>query len=210
MKAGFGLLLWVAVCTSLVVLTACQESKPRVKAMSEKGETPKAALASFSQEQNHSAEDVVFTTPTTITAPDYEVTLYGAFAFAPDRNEAGLISADSGQRFVVLDIAVENTSKAKTVDMGQILLSAKVTDDEGNLYPRNALALEAFELEYPEATHKSEYSAMKGKIKPGGYFRTSAYGFQAPEGKKNFVLSLPENSNVLAKPKLQEAWFSVE
>lgn len=210
MKAGLGLFFWIAACTSLTVLTACQENKPRIKAMAEKGETPKATHSSFTQEKTHSAEDVIFTTPATLTAPDYEVTIYGAFAFAPEHNGAGLISADSGHRFVVLDIAVENTSKNKSVDMGQILLSAKVSDDEGNLYPRSALALEAFELEYPESSHKSEYSAMKGKIKPGRYYRTSAYGFEAPEGKKNFVLTLPENSNALVKSKVQEAWFSVE
>lgn len=210
MKAGSGFAFWIAALLVLTALTGCVESNPKIKAMAKKTEKAKATPVSFVEEKMHTAEDLFFPTPTTVVAPDYKVTIYGAFSFTPEHNNTGLISVDSGHRFVVLDIAVENTSKSKTVDMGQILLSAKVNDNEGNLYPRSALALEAFELDYPEQSHKAEYSAMKGKIKPGRYYRTSAYGFEAPEKTKNFVLSLPENGNALLHSKLQEVWFSVE
>lgn len=185
-----------SVSTSVVVT-----KKPTVK--------PKEVLAKKKQPvaiQQTSLPNAV----TNVVAPDYELTIYGAFAFVPEDSTSNFMKTDSGHQFVVLDMAVENTSNKKIVDIGKILLSATVTDLEGNIYPRNALAIEAYEIQYPEHRHKAEYNAMKGKIKPGAYYRTTAYGFEAPEDVKEFLISLPEADKFSKNSKVQTAAFSVE
>ena len=147
---------------------------------------------------------------TSVNTPSYALTLYGAFAFEPEESSADFMKTDSGHRFIVLDMAVENMSQKKALDIGQILLSATVTDYEGNIYPRNALALEAYEMQYPEQSHKTAYKAMKGKIKPGAYFRTTAYGFEAPEDVKEFLISFPERDKFSNDSKVQTLAFSVD
>lgn len=147
---------------------------------------------------------------TSVSTPDYELTIYGAFAFEPEESSANFMKTDSGHRFIVLDMAVENISGKKLVDIGQILLSATVTDYQGNIYPRNALAVEAYEMQYPEQSHKTAYKAMKGKIRPGAYYRTTAYGFEAPEDVKEFLISLPEGDKFSKDSKTQTAAFSVD
>lgn len=141
---------------------------------------------------------------------DYEITIYGAFAFSPDDFNSAFIKTDSGHHFVVLDISVQNMTKKRTVDIGQILLSAIVTDETGNVYPRNALAVEAFEMQYPEQSHQAEYKAMKGKIKPGMYHRTTAYGFEAPDNIKNFVMTLTETDKFEKDSKMRSVAFAIE
>ncbi|HEU4901646.1 MAG TPA: hypothetical protein VFT06_02615 [Flavisolibacter sp.] len=145
--------------------------------------------------------------PGTISFPEYELKIYGAFAFVPENNEASLISTDSGKQYVVLDIAVENLTSYLSIDIGQILLSAKVTDEKGNLYPRNPLAIQAYQMIFPDQNQKAEYKAMKGKLRPGKYYRTTAYGFEAPTNVRNFLLTVDEGDEY---HKLQATRFSVD
>lgn len=145
--------------------------------------------------------------PGTIHFPEYELKIYGAFAFLPESNSTSLISTDSGKQYVVLDIAVENLSSYQTLDIGQILLSAKVTDDAGNLYPRSPLAIQAFQREYPDQTTQAEYKALKGKIRPEKYYRATVYGFEAPASVKNFQLTVDNGDEY---HKLQSTRFSLD
>lgn len=145
--------------------------------------------------------------PGTISFPEYELKIYGAFSFEPENNEASLISVDSGKHYVVLDMAVENLTSYLSIDMGQILLSAKVTDEKGNLYPRSPLAIQAYQLAFPDQTQKADYKALKGKIRPGKYYRTTAYGFEAPVSVRNFLLTVDEGDEY---HKLQSTRFSID
>jgi len=47
---------------------------------------------------------------TVVATNDYEIKIYGAFAFVPEDSFARFMKTDSGHRFVVLDMAVQNKS----------------------------------------------------------------------------------------------------
>ncbi|WP_121355010.1 hypothetical protein [Flavisolibacter nicotianae] len=146
----------------------------------------------------------------TLTFPDYELTLYGAFAFQPENNGSSLVGTEKGKQYIVLDLGVQNTSEYESVDMGSILLSAKVTDEKGNVYPANPLAVAAYQMAYPDQNQKTEYKAMKGKIKPGRYYRATAFGFEAPVSIKSFVITLNHNGDFRDEGYAQRAKFSVD
>lgn len=187
----------------VILLTSCNNNPAKEAAPPKKPVVKKPAAT-------HQAKEDEATALATITAPDYEIKIYGAFAFSPEGSEQNLLKPDSGNQFVVLDMSVLNTSDNKTVDIGKILVSAKVTDEKGTIYPRSALAVEAFELEYPEEEHKAEYRAMKGRLRPGQYYRTTAYGIEAPDTVKNFVIELAEGPAAPKNNKLLQAKFTIE
>lgn len=146
----------------------------------------------------------------TLTFPDYELTIYGAFAFEPENNGSSLVGTEKGKQYIVLDLGVQNTSEYESVDMGKILLSAKVTDEKGNIYPANPLAVAAYQMAFPDQSQKAEYKAMKGKIKPGRYYRSTAYGFEAPVNVKSFVIALKDNGDFREEASAQRARFTVD
>jgi hypothetical protein len=146
----------------------------------------------------------------TIEAPDYEVKIYGAFSFVPDGDSAGLITPDADHKFVVFDVAVQNTSENRVVDMGQILLRARITDGAGQIYPNSPLAVRAFELAYPEPEHQLQYRSMRGKIRPGQYYRTTAFGIEAPLAAKDFAITLEEEGSLAGEAKMREAKFTID
>jgi hypothetical protein len=186
-------------CLLALLLLASCSSQPEVAIPAKKVLAIKAKTASPPVEES--------AVPGTISFPEYELKIYGALAFVPENNEASLISTDSGKQYVVLDIAVENLTSYLSIDIGQILLSAKVTDEKGNLYPRNPLAIQAYQLAFPDQTQKAEYKAMKGKIRPGKYYRATAYGFEAPANVTNFVLTVDEGDEY---HQLQATRFSID
>lgn len=170
----------------------------------------RAPVRATSEQSIAMNKEAASTALASVSTADYEITIYGAFAFTPDDSFAHFMKTDSGYQFVVLDMAMQNLSKNKSVDIGQVLLSATVTDEDGNIYPRNALALEAFEMQYPEQSHKAEYKAMRGKIKPGAYYRTTAYGFEAPENLKHFFIEFPKGSKPQKNAGTETVAFSIE
>lgn len=182
----------------LLLLASCS-SKPEVAVPAKKVLAIKAKTAGPPVEES--------AVPGTISFPEYELKIYGAFAFVPENNEASLISTDSGKHYVVLDLSVENLTSYLSIDIGQILLSAKVTDEKGNLYPRNPLAIQAYQMAFPDQTQKADYKALKGKIRPGKYYRTTAYGFEAPTSVRNFLLTVDEGDEY---HKLQATRFSID
>ena len=184
---------------AILLLTACNSNKTEVAAPTKK------VLAMKNKAANPPVEESKI--PGTISFPEYELKIYGAFAFVPENNGSSLISTDSGKQYVVLDIAVENLTSYLDIDMGQILLSAKVTDEQGNLYPRNPLAIQAFQREYPDHTNQKDYKALKQKIRPGRYYRATAYGFEAPTTVKNFFITVDEGDEY---HKLQSTRFSLD
>jgi hypothetical protein len=144
----------------------------------------------------------------TITTPVYEAKLYWAVPFIPRNAAMGLIQADSGHQFILLDIAVRNITTDKHVDMGTILLTTTVRDEKGREYFSDALVIAAFNLEFPYPQHHTQYSAMKGILPPGASHRTIAFGFEAPADAKHFVLSMENGTNCNVN-KLYEASFTI-
>ena len=146
----------------------------------------------------------------TIKTPAYEAKIHQAIAFLPKDDGVGLMKVKPGNRFIVLDMSVRNTAKEEEIDMGQILLSSKVTDDKGREYRFNAMAIAAYTLSNPDPAHQAQYNAMWGKMKPGDFYRTTVFGLEAPASTKNFVISMKEDGDVFKDTKRYEAKFSVE
>ena len=126
----------------------------------------------------------------TIQATGYEVNLYWAIPFTPRSHGEGLVEADSGSQFVLLDLSVKNTTSDRALDMGQILLGAKIRDTSGREYTSDPLVIAAFNLEYPYPNHKEQYRSLKGILQPGESGRTVMLGFEAPMDARQFLLSL--------------------
>jgi hypothetical protein len=74
----------------------------------------------------------------------------------------------------------------------------------------NAMAIAAYTLQNPDPHHQAQYNAMWGKIKPGEFYRTTAYGLEVPENAKSFVLSMKEDGDIFKESKRYEARFTVE
>ena len=196
----------------LLLLTACSENKQQavsdnvqVKAVSttvaEKAEPAPDSTAAKPEESPAIA---------TIIAPEYEATIHRAIAFFPKDDGLGLMKIKQDHRYVVLDMSVKHTAKNKEVDMGQILLSAKVRDEKGREYSMNAMAVAAYTLENPNPHHQAQYNQLWGKLKPGDSLRTTVYGIEVPVQAKNFVLSLKEDGDVFKESKRHEVKFSVD
>jgi hypothetical protein len=148
-------------------------------------------------------------TLTSITTATYEAKLYWAIPFLPRQQSVGLIEAEPGNRFVLLDIAVRNTTTNKHVDMGAVLSTAKVRDEQGREYLSNPLIIAAFNLEYPNLHHHALTIAMKGVLAPGAEYRTVIFGFEAPVEVRNFSLLMDEEHSC-NEYKLYEAPFGLK
>lgn len=146
----------------------------------------------------------------TITAPAYVAKVHRSIAFVPKNDGMGMMKVKKGHHFVVLDMSVRNTSKKQEVDMGQILLSTKVTDEKGNEYRLNPMAIAAYTLDNPNPQHQVQYNAMWSKLKPGDFYRTTVFGMEVPDGTKNFVLNMKEDGDVFKESKRHTAKFSAE
>ena len=147
----------------------------------------------------------------TITAPAFVSKIHHAIAFVPKNDGGvGMMKLKPGYRYVVLDMSVRNTSKSKEVDMGQILLTAKISDDKGKEYRHNAMAIAAYTLDNPDPHHQAQYNALWGKLKPGDFFRTVVFGIEAPESAKNFVISMKEDGDTFKEGKRFDAKFSID
>jgi hypothetical protein len=106
-------------------------------------------------------------------------------------------------------MAVRNTTTNKHVDMGTVLLTAKVRDEQGREYLSNPLVIAAFNLEYPNRHHPALITAMKGVLAPGAEYRTVIFGFEAPVEVRNFMLQMEEEHGG-NEYKLYEAPFSLK
>jgi hypothetical protein len=197
----------------LLLLTACSENKQANPAV----ETQvKSATSEPIKEVKQKSEAETPAVPedgpamATIAAPEYEAKLYRAVAFLPGHDGAGMIKVKPGNRFIVLDMSVRNTSKSKEVDMGQILLSATVADEKGKEYRFNAMAVAAYTLDNPDPRHQAQYNALWGKLKPGDFYRTTVFGLEVPANAKNFVLSMKENGDIFKETKRYNPKFTVE
>ncbi|HEU4901644.1 MAG TPA: hypothetical protein VFT06_02605 [Flavisolibacter sp.] len=146
----------------------------------------------------------------TITAPAYVAKVHRSMAFIPENDGMGMMKVKKGHHFVVLDMSVRNTSKKQEVDMGQILLSTKVTDEKGNEYRLNPMAIAAYTLNNPDPQHQAQYNAMWSKLKPGDFYRTTVFGMEVPDGTKNFVLAMKEDGDIFKDSKRYTAKFSAE
>jgi hypothetical protein len=148
-------------------------------------------------------------TLTSITTATYEAKLYWAIPFVPRQQSVGLIQAEPGNRFVLLDMAVRNTTTNRHVNMGDVLLTAKVRDEQGREYFSNPLVIAAFNLEYPNRHHHALTTAMKGVLAPGAEYRTVIFGFEAPVEMRNFLLQMEEEHSG-NEYKLYEAPFGLK
>lgn len=202
-------------CSSLFcfLLTACGENKKAAPTM----ETQvKSATTTTPKETTKSEEKTETTKPedgpaiATLTSPEYVAKVHRAIAFVPKNDGMGMMKVKPGHHYVVLDMSVRNTSKNKDVDMGQVLLSTKVTDEKGKEYRFNAMAIAAYTLDNPDPQHQAQYNAMWSKIKPGEFYRTVVFGLDVPDGAKNFVISMKEDGDILKEGKRYEAKFSTE
>lgn len=145
-----------------------------------------------------------------INTAHYEFTLYKALAYVPKHDGVGQMKLKPGNRYLVLDVAVKNKSKSKELDMGQVLLSAKLRDKKGTVYPLNAMAVAAYTLDNPDPQHQAQYNALWGKLQPGETYRTFAVGFEVPESATNFVFSMDDDDNNLGESKRVEAGFKID
>lgn len=202
MKSSAVLLTWGLGLLFLSPFSACQTPKKEPPAASKKTQAV-AAKRNASSTSNQGNGALV-----KVSTPDYELTIYGAFAFLPD-DKNSVLKAEPGHQFVVLDLAVENTSAYKSLDMGQLLLSAVVRDEKGTVFPRSALALQAYAVQFPGDQHNADYKAMRGKIRPGHYYRATAYGFEAPMNVRQFLMTIKEDGEFASK-FVHEVRFSID
>lgn len=198
------------VLMAVLLFTACHESgrqaptaDTRVKAAA----SPAPTQPGTEVVRDKATEAAPFAT---ITTPAYVARIYQAIAFVPKNDGMGLMKIKPGHRYVVLDMSVQNTTKEKQVDMGQILLATRVRDEKGREYRMNAMAIAAYTLSNPNPQHQAQYNALWGKLKPGDLYRTTVFGMEVPEGVKKFVISMREDGDVLKDSKRHEAPFSVE
>jgi hypothetical protein len=199
--------------TLIFFLTACNENKTTVPATETRvksASTTAAKEAKPVSEKAETSQPVDDAAVATITAPAYVAKIHKAIAFVPKNDGIGLMKVKPGHHFVVLDMSVRNTSAKKEVDMGQILLNTKVSDEKGKEYRFSAMAVAAYTLDNPDPQHQAQYNAMWGKLKPGDFYRTVVFGLEVPEGHKNFVLSMGENDDALKDGKRYEVKFSTQ
>lgn len=130
----------------------------------------------------------------TINTPTYKATVHWAIPFTPRGAGEGLIQADTGCHFVLLDISLQNVSADKPVDGQEVLQSTKIRDEQGREYASDPLVIAAFNLEYPYPQHQMQYRAFKGMLLPGAVHRTVVCGFEAPVDAKNFVLLMEDDA----------------
>ena len=143
-----------------------------------------------------------------LSSPKYVAKIHKAIAFTPKNDGAGMMKVKQGHRFVVLDMSIKHTG-SELIEMGQILLSVDVKDEKGARYPLNAMAIAAYSYNFPNPGHQAQYEAMWGTMKPGDFFRTTVYGFEAPNGKSHFTISMKEEAIFNSDAKKVEAKFSL-
>lgn len=195
-RVGWMRLLGTVLLAAFVIVYACNSSKsagPLDESKTTGNGSMVAAAEAAVKKRNRSQA--------TIQAPEYEVNLHWAIPFIPRGQGEGLVQIDSGSQFVLLDLSVKNTTSDRAIDMGQILLGAKIRDAEGREYTSDPLVIAAFNLEYPYPDHQAQYRSLKGILQPGKSGRTVLLGFQAPVTAKQFLLILegtndPDNSTI--------------
>lgn len=199
---------------TLLLLTACGANETTTPPTVET--KVKAATTAPAKDTVAKSETTSTTVPedgpaiATITAPAYVAKVHRSIAFVPTNDGMGMMKVKKGHHFVVLDMSVRNTSKKQEVDMGQILLSTKVTDEKGNEYRLSPMAIAAYTLNNPDPQHQAQYNAMWSKLKPGDFYRTTVFGMEVPDGTKKFVLSMKEDGDVFKDGKRYTARFTAE
>ena len=201
-------------CFFLLYLTACGENTsnvtllPKVKSATTIVSPVKdSATAGLAQTTTSPAVEAPLAL---LRTPQYELKVFKAIPFVPKRTETDEMRLKPGYHYLVLDLSVQNIAKEKSLDMGQILLSALLRDKKGRNFPRNAMAMAAFTLDNPDPEHQAQYNAIWGKLKPGEVYRTKAIGFEVPDDQKFFTLSLQIDDNSMPQNKRQEVKFSLE
>ena len=144
----------------------------------------------------------------TLTAPSFVAKVHNATAFVPT-STTSIFKVKPRHRFVVLNMSIRNTSD-KEIDMGQILLMTKVTDDKGKDFPLYPGAISAYEHEHPDPQHQLNYTAMWHKMKPGAFYRTEIFGIEVPEGTKNLTISMNTEDDLTKKVPIVKASFTIE
>lgn len=168
-----------------------------------------AAVALTGACDKDGANEVVSTAPAMkVVAPPalglidtggYVMTLHRAIPFQPKTKTAGL-KPRNGYRYVVLDISMKNKG-GDALDMGKIMKSAKITDQNGKSYRVSAATLQAYNAEYPDPRQQAEYDALQAAaFKPGETHRALVLGLELPADVKALVLSLPVGAGSGASP----------
>ena len=192
------ILLGSVILAVIVILAACNSHKaavPHTKASTKAAGMGGLTDALPESTTKRSGQRKKAPALATISTPAYEAKLYWAIPFIPRGSGEGLIEADSGSQFILLDVSIQNTTTDKVIDMGEVLLTAKVRDEEGREYTSDPLIIAAFNLEYPFPGHREQYRSMKGALMPGAVHRTVVFGFEAPASFRNFVLVLEEGDS---------------
>lgn len=192
----------------LLLLASCQDSaspaQPQVKSASTTAAVKDSGSATVPP------VPVAEAALATLRTPHYELKIFEAISFVPNKAGTEEIRLKPGFRYLVLEVAVQNRAKDKALDMGQVLLSAKLQDKKGKVYPLNAMAMAAFTLDNPDPQHQAQYNAIWGKLQPGEIHRTKAIGFEVPDDQRSFTLSLNADDNSSPQTKRQEVKFVVE
>jgi hypothetical protein len=124
----------------------------------------------------------------------YVMKIYRALPFLPKTDPLGMFKVVEGHRFIVLDLSIRNISD-KPIDMGRILQSARVKDENGKKYDLSIAAIASYTTDNPNTKHQAEYDALWSKqFAPQSFHRTTAYGFEAPSEVNKFSLSMPETA----------------
>jgi len=198
----------------LLFLSACRENasklspEPKVKAATTIVSPVKdSATTNPAQTAIASVEEAAFAS---LRTPHYELKIFKAIPFVPKQTETDEMRLKPGFQYLVLDLSVQNIGREKSLDMGQVLLSASLRDKRGRSYPLNAMAMAAFTLDNPDPQHQAQYNAIWGKLQPGEVYRAKAIGFEVPVDQKTFTLSLHIDDNSMPQNKRQEVKFSLE
>ena len=118
-----------------------------------------------------------------------------------------LYKVRDGYQYIVLDMSVKNKS-GKELDMGQIMLGAKVTDESGKDVG-NLMAIAAYAYANPGGDHQTQYEAMWGKMQPGDFNRTYVLGMEAPKTAKTFKLSMKTTPDFFDDKSRKEVTFTL-
>lgn len=176
------------------LLTACLASLLAMAGCG-KNEAPQVgtdAPASASAPTPQAAGDAVLAV---IEADAYVLKIHRAIPFLPKTDPLGMHKLPEGYRYVVLDLEIQNKSP-EPLEMGSILLAAKVTDETGKALDGHMPALLAYNVEHPDPRQDAAYEEVWSmEFKPGEVHRAIALGARAPVSAKSLTLVVPAKVN---------------
>lgn len=170
---------------SLLIMAGCDKGEtPQAKAEPSTGSASANVQAPAARTANDTALAVIETDA-------YEMKVHRAIPFRPKADPLGMFKLPDGYQYIVLDLSVRNKSN-EPLEMGSILLVAKVTDEAGKALEGNMAALTAYTVENPDPRQDTEYDEVWSvEFKPGAVHRAIALGMQAPSSTRTLIFAVP-------------------